>query len=179
MVFQKEEGYNISESGNWNVASDYAKIKIMKPLDYVDHYENIARFGYDTLLEQLENFGIPLDNLKLIGFERLINELIKLCYNAEFSMKAAGTKKMLMDYKKEIEDFRKILPVLSKTIVKQGKKSLVLDNEKYYKVLDKVIELKAKLNEPLNKNHLIFTDKQEFDPKAYKKQIKEGATTRG
>lgn len=28
----KEEGYNISETGNWNVAADYSKLKIMKPL---------------------------------------------------------------------------------------------------------------------------------------------------
>ena len=42
----KEEGYNISETGNWNVASDYSRLKIMKPLYNCDIYENIAKFGY-------------------------------------------------------------------------------------------------------------------------------------
>ena len=175
----KEEGYNVSELGNWNVASDFSRIKIMKPLDYCDHYENIARFGYDTLIEQLEHFGIPLDTLKLIGFERLVNELLKVCGNVKFAMKVGGTDEELKKIKDKLEEVRKIIPVLSKTISKMKRKVLVLENEKYYKTLDLVIGLKAKLNEPLNKNHLIFTNKEDFDPKAEKKRILEDAKTRG
>ena len=67
------------------------------------------------------------------------------------------------------------LPIFTK----QRKQQVKLDEKKYYKVLDMVIEIKSKLNEPLNKNHLIFTNKDEFDPKAYKKQIIEDAKTRG
>ena len=176
---KREEGYNVSDTGNWNVASDYSRLKIMKPLDYCDHYENIARFGYDTLIEQLENYGIPLDNLKLIGFERLINELLKICGNVKFAMKSGGTDTELGKIKEDLEKVREIIPVLFKTVVKMKKKTLILDAKKYYKTLDLVIELKAKLNEPLNKNHLIFTNKEEFDPKKYKDSILEGAKSRG
>lgn len=176
---KREEGYNVSETGNWNVASDYSRLKIMKPLDYCDHYENIARFGYDTLIEQLDNFGIPLDTLKLIGFERLVNELLKICGNVKFAMKHGGTSDELKKIEENLIDIRKIIPVLSKTIVKMKNKKLVLNGEKYYKTLDLVINLKADLNEPLNKNHLIFTNKEEFDPVAYKKKILEDAETRG
>jgi len=179
MVFKKEEGYNISELGNWNVASDYSRLKIMKPLDFADHYENIARFGYDTLIDQLDNFGVPLDTLKIIGFERLVNELIKLCGNAHFAMKVAGTKEELERLEKQLKEIRKLIPLLSRTITKQKNKFLILNEDKYYKMLDLVTEIKSKINEPLNKNHLIFTDKQEFDPKAYKKQIMEDAKNRG
>ncbi len=176
---KKEEGYNVSELGNWNVASDYSRLKIMKPLDFCDHYENIARFGYDTLIEQLENFGIPLDTLKIIGLERLINELIKLCGNSRFAMKTSNTKKELEKLEELLKAIRKIIPVLSRTITKQGKKETILISDRFYKTLDNVIEIKNKLNEPLNKNHLIFTNKEEFDPKTYKKQIMEDAQTRG
>lgn len=176
---KKEEGYNISELGNWNVASDYSRLKIMKPLDFCDHYENIARFGYDTLIEQLESFGIPLDTLKLIGFERLVNELLKLCGNSKFAMKVGGTLDELKALEKQLKIIRKIIPMLSKTIRKKRSKELVLIKEKYYPALDLLVEIKSKLNEPLNKNHLIFTDKQEFDPKAYKKQIMDDAKLRG
>jgi len=175
----KEDKYNVSELGNWNVASEFARIKIMKPLDYCDHYENIARFGYDTLIEELENFGVPLDTLKLIGFERLANELLKLCGNSKFAMKVGGTRTELEDLEKELQTIKKIIPFLSKTIKKQRKQKLILEKDKYNKALDIVIKIKSKLNEPLNKNHLIFTDKLEFDPQAYKKQIIEGAKTRG
>lgn len=176
---KKEEGYNVSETGNWNVASDYSRLKIMKPLDYCDHYENIARFGYDTLIEQLENYGVPLDNLKLIGFERLVNELLKICGNVKFAMTSSGTKKQLEDIEEKLIKIREIVPVLFKTISKMKRKIVVLDEKKYYKTLDLVIDLKAKLNEPLNKNHLIFTSKEEFDPKAFKENIKKEAIERG
>ena len=175
----REEGYNISELGNWNVASDYSRLKIMKPLDFCDHYENIARFGYDTLIEQLEHFGIPLDTLKLIGFERLVNEMIKLIGNSKFAMKIGNTRKEVENFEEKLKNIRSLIPVLSKTVKTQKGKYLVLNQEKYYKALDIVIEIKSKLNEPLNKNHLIFTDKQEFDPKAYKKKIMDDAVSRG
>ena len=176
---KKEDGYNVSESGNWNVASDYSRIKIMKPLDFCDHYENIARFGYDTLLEQLENFGIPLDTLKLIGFERLVNELIKLCGNSKFAMKSTGSKAQLEAEEKKLFDMRKVIPLLSKVVTKHRKQEVFIIKEKYYPALDLVVEIKAKLNEPLNKNDLIFTHKEDFDPKKYKQTIMEDAKSRG
>lgn len=179
MVFKKEEDYNISELGNWNVASDYARLKIMRPLDACDHYENIARFGYDTLIEQLDNFGIHLDTLKLIGFERLVNELIKLCSNSKFAMKVGGTKGVIEEIEEKLKKIRSVIPTLSKTRTTQKKKELILENKKYYKLLDMVLEIKSQINEPLNQNHLIFTDKKEFDPKAYKKSIMEDAKSRG
>ncbi|KKL77847.1 hypothetical protein LCGC14_2030750, partial [marine sediment metagenome] len=46
------------------------------------------------------------------------------------------------------------------------------NKEIYEKVLERVLEIKALINEPLNKNHLIFTDKKEFDPRAFKEGIK-------
>ena len=169
----KEEGYNISDTGNWNSASDFSRLKIMKPLEFCDHYENIARFGYDTLIEELQNYGVPLDNLKLIGFERLISELLKICGNVKFAMKVVGTDKELEKIKDDLEKIRKLIPLLSKTISKQRKQIMKLDNKKYYRALDIVIKIKSNLNLPLNKNHLIFTDKKEFDPKAHKKQLME------
>lgn len=173
----REEGYNVSDTGNWNVASDYSRIKIMKPLDFCDHYENIARFGYDTLIEEIENYGVPLDELKLIGFSRLINELIKICGNVKFAMKGS-TSKTLEDLKNKFIEIRSLTSALSKTIKKQKKRIVVLNNN-YYKTLDIIIGLKAELNEPLNQNHLIFTNKEEFDPKEHKKKIMEEAKTRG
>jgi len=147
MPGKKEEGYNVSELGNWNVASDYSRLKIMKPLDFCDHYENIARFGYDTLIEQLEQFGIPTDTLKLIGFERLISELLKICGNVEFAMKVSGTKEELEKLKKKLIEIRGIIPMLSKTITKKRKPRLVLNNDKYYKTAYKLHNLDRTKNQ--------------------------------
>lgn len=179
MVFTREDGYNISETGNWNVASDYSKLKIMKPLYLCDIYENIARFGYDNFIEQLENMGVPTDVLKISGFERLVNELIRLCGNVKFAMSVGKTRNELEELEEKLVRIRSLIPVLFKTVTRQKRKEVKLVEEKYFKALDAVLEIKSKLNEPLNKNHLIFTAKEEFDPQEFKRSVFEGATTRG
>ena len=175
---KREDGYNVSDSGNWNVASDYSRLKIMKPLDFIDHYENIARFGYDTLMEEVANYGVPLDSLKLIGFERMVNEMIKLIGNCRFAMKSGKTKELIDSFDEKLKKIRSLIPMLSNKIKKQNGTIIKL-NKNYYIMLDYVSEIKASINEPLNKNHLIFTDKEEFNPKAYKDQIIKDAISRG
>ena len=178
---KKEEGYNISESGNWNVASEYARLKIMKPLYNCDIYENIAKFGYDSFSEQLEYYSIPEESLRLMGLDRLIHELIKLIQNSQFAMKAKGTRETLDKFEKMLKAILKFTPKISSVKVNQIRrtKETKIDEPLFNIILNKVLEIKSKINEPLNKNDLIFTSKEEFDPIAHKKQIFDRATTRG
>lgn len=177
---KREEGYNISDTGNWNVAAEYSKIKIMRPLEHIDHYENIAKFGSDTILEQLENYGQNLDLTKITGFERLVNEMIKLINNSLFALKKAQTRKTMEDLKKKLNKIKEIIPSLyEKKTNHRNRTSHIQLNKNYKIVLEEVLEIKSQINEPLNANHLIFTDKEEFDPKEYKRKIIEEATTRG
>lgn len=173
--------YVISETGNWNVADSYSKIKIMKPLANCDHYENVAKFGFDTLGEQLSNPGIPTSNLRLMGLSRLINELLMLIGNARFAMKKAGTLEAVEKFEKQLNKLSEFIPDLYKTSKNQRTKtsSININEKAFANVLNPVVEIKSKLNDPLNKNHLIFTDKEEFDPVAYKEAIIKQATTRG
>lgn len=173
------DDYIISETGNWNVAADYSKLKIMKNLYLADEYSNIALFGYDSMLEELEN-PFPVDVLKLKGFERLINCLIMLIDNTLFAIKKGG-KSGLKDHRKQLQKILKIMPTLSKVISSQRTKTkkIQINYEKYNKVLEIVLDIKSKINEPLNKNHLIFTDTEEFDPQKYKEQIMKDAARRG
>ncbi len=178
---QREDGYNVSDTGNWNVASDFSRLKIMKPLDFCDHYENIAKFGHDSIMEELTNFNIPNDVLRLTGFRRLVDELLKLIGNVSFAMKAVGTQEALEKFKEILEEVKKLSPLLSETITNQIKKTqqLKINERKYAEILEIVLKVKSEINIPLNKNHLIFTDKKEFDPKEYKRQIIDGAINRG
>ena len=47
----------ISESGNWNVAAQFSKSKIMDPLDRCDIYENLARYGYYRQPNSIEDIS--------------------------------------------------------------------------------------------------------------------------
>lgn len=171
--------YEVSETGNWNVAAEYSRLKIMKPLDNCDHYENIAKFGYDSILEQINYNGIPTEELKILGFERLVHELLKLINNCSFAMKKPGTATKLEEFKVKLENILNVMPKIYEIKRINNKRSLVINGENYNKVLKIVLKIKSEINNPLNQNHLIFTDKEVFDPQAYKEQIKKSAKERG
>lgn len=176
----QEEGTFISETGNWNVAADYARLKIMKPLYLADEYELISLFGTADFIEEL-NLQINPDILKIRGFKRLVNCLIMLIDNSYFAVKKDKGQPKLKLYKEELKKINKVIPLLTETITNQVKKTteLKLIKDRYDKVLERVLEIKALINKPLNQNHLIFTDKKEFDPRGFKEGIKKRMIEQG
>ena len=171
----------ISESGNWNVASDFSRIKIMTPLAKCEYYEDITRFGYESIIEELMGHEIPNDLVRYTALRRLISELIKVCKNSKFAMKKGKTKEKIKEYEEHLKKIKRILPGLVdiKSNNINRTKELIIISEKFDKVFEIVLELKSSINVPLNQNHLIFTDKEEFDPHAYKQSMKERMIRRG
>ncbi len=192
MVKGDSEDSSQSEHGNWNVASDYAKLKIMKHLYDADKYEVIALFGHYDLLDELM-ITVDVDLLKIHGLRRLVNTLLMLINNSIFAVKdkksEKGKKKtdreILNHYKAELKKIKKIIsknpsPIFSYKVNQiKNTKVLKIDIEKYQRVLDFVIEIKAKINEPLNRYDLIFAHKEDFDSETAKKLIKDGLIERG
>ena len=166
----------VSETGNWNVADKYSKSKIMRPLNLCDYYEDIATFGYDSLIEELVNYDSPPnDIIRYKAIKRLVYELIRLIDNTKFSLKVDNTKKEALSLKSNLVKIRDSLPNLIRQSRNNVEKTTIvkIKNEQLFdKYLQNISIIKSKLNEPLNKNHLIFTDSKEFDPKKFKDNIK-------
>lgn len=172
----------VSETGNWNVADVFAKKKIMLPMEKSDAYEDIATYGFDSFLAELMQTNIQVDELKVRGLIRLVNELIKLTKNTMFAMRKGNTKKDLKKLQEQLYEIKRdILPNTYKTMIDQGNNttSLVLQKKLFEMTLEKVSDIKSRINEPLNRNHLIFTDKEEFDPEAFKTKIRERIVNKG
>ncbi len=164
----------ISDTGNWNVAADYSKLKIMKQLYLADEYETIATFGFVDFIDEL-NFNVNTDVLKIRGFKRLIKTLLLIINNTSFAIRKTTDKDKMKKLKEELERFWKVVPVLFEYKQNQRNKTkeLKVVEEDYDKAMERVIEIKAEINEPLNKYDLIFTHKEEFDPAAAKRMIKD------
>lgn len=179
----KRDRDDISETGNWNVADQYSKLKIMRYLYLSDEYANIAKFGSANLIEEIESSLIeyPIDSLRLKGFRRLVDCLITLIDNCLFAIKNKKDKEELEGYNKELGRIYKIIKILFRPATNQRTKEYkeTIIAERYDKILERVLEIKREINGPLNRSHLIFTDKEEFDPVAYKKEVFKQATTRG
>jgi len=170
----------MSEYGNWNVAADYSKLKIMKQLYLADEYETIATFGFVDFIDEL-NFNVNTDVLKIRGFKRLIKSLLMVINNTRFAIRKKTDKEKIDKFKEELERFWKVMPVLYsyKTNQKEKTKELRINEKDYNKAMERVIEIKAEINEPLNKYDLIFTHKEEFDPTKAKEMIKFGLIRKG
>lgn len=170
-----EGDYVISETGNWNVADMFSKVKIMKPLENCDLYEDIAMYGHDSFFQELIYAEVGTEELKFRGLKRLINELIKLAKNARFAMRREKTKEDLKKFEEKLFKIKnEILPKTTKAFKddSQNISGMRLIEPLFTKTLEVVSEIKSDINIPLNKNHLIFTDKEEFDPIAFKNRIK-------
>ncbi len=177
----KKDGddFILSEHGNWNVAADYSRLKIMKPLYLCDEYETIATFGHLDFYDEVTQ-DINVDSIKIRGFKRLVKTLILVISNSKFAIQSKEKEKLLK-YDKELKRYYKIVQALytyKKNDLKKTKE-LIIHVEKYDKALDRILEIKSLINEPLNKYDLIFTHKEDFDVKKYKKQIIEDAIQRG
>lgn len=172
----------ISESGNWNVADQYTKSKIMRPLNLCDYFEDIATFGHETIAHELINYASPPnDVVKYKALLRLLHELIRLIDNCKFALKKGNTRAEILGYKKQLINLQAMTPKLIKSKVDQSGARVfqIINLPKFDKLLSLVCTIKSKINEPLNKNHLIFTDREEFDPKGFKKGLKERMEKQG
>lgn len=182
MPIKEEKESIISESGNWNVADQYTKSKIMRPLNLCDYYEDIAMFGYESIVDELINYSSPPNDLiQYKALLRLLHELIRLIDNCKFALKKAKTKQEILGYKDKLLDLQKMAPTLIESRVNRSGIRIckIKQLSKFEKLLSLVCQIKSKINEPLNKNHLIFTDREEFDPKRFKTDLKERMINQG
>lgn len=165
----------VSETGNWNVAFDYVKYKIMRPFYFSDEYSKVAKFGYTSLFEELSvGQNMPPDLLRLKGFSWWVNELLILLRNSIFAIKKESDRNLLIEYKNKLKEIEDIIPILSKKIINQVSQTteIKIIEDKYKQCYDEVYKIQEGINTPLNNNHLIFTQVEGFDPDEFKEKIK-------
>ncbi len=171
-----------SESGNWNVAAKFSEKKIMEAMIKCEYFKDVAEFGFQSLTEQLINYNVSVDLIKKVAMERWVSELIKITKNARFAMKSKGTKEELEKCYKNLKSVKDtILPNLYRVSKSDVKKTsqVVLNKSQYQIVFEALLNIEADINIPLNKNDLIFTHKDDFDPGAFKARIADRIVNRG
>ncbi len=94
---------------------------------------------------------------------------------------AERTDRLILDIKTKGNNpkLRRQRGKLLKKKEKTKNKEHRLVEKEYNKAINRVIDIKSEINEPLNKYDLIFTHKAEFDPKAAKAMIMEDLKKRG
>ena len=180
----KGDFLDLSENQNWNVASDYVKLKIMKPLYELDILGDIALYGTSDLFSEFEIEQSPnFKNLsRMKGISRLLSTLSLLISNTIFAVKKNDRDK-LQAFLDDLKTIKAALPCAQKTNTDErggGRRSIVSINEVVFdKLLSMLLDIKVKLNTHLNDAHLIFTSNEEFDLKKLKQDVTDRLLTGG
>lgn len=172
---------DLSESGNWNVAGDFTKLMIMKPLFDAQEYEKIATFGSTELIESLMNNEQTKAIARINALEWLIHTLITIIDNVTFAIKVRnGDKDKILGFRESLVKFKEIVPKLKyETMNKDGGKKVVIKEEQFLKVLNLVRQIMREIKEPLNRADLIFKNFEEFDPKKMKEAMMDRLASTG
>jgi hypothetical protein len=169
------EYVDISESGNWNVAIDYTKLKIMKWLYMADDYEVMAIFGTSEVVEEfLPNWNDKLKNeLRIKGMYRYIDALMRVITNSKFAIRKKEDQQLLIGYYNDLEKYRDIVKYTFRKTTNQSTKKANIEifEDRFENVINKIIQIKMDLNEPLNRSDLIFSFQDILDPSEMKKKL--------
>lgn len=165
--------FESSETGNWNVAADYTRLKIMKLLYHLDEYEIIATFGTSELVSEFVTSDELKDIAKIKAIKRLHQTLTMLINNTKFAVKKDGRDR-LHKFLEELEQLTALFDHIKiETRNERTKQKITRINEKPFAILLKaLIKIKAEVNEPLNRSDLIFFgSNEEYDPKQMKEML--------
>lgn len=180
MGFFGRDNLTEAESGNWNTAEDYSKIKIMSLLAIADEYEELSEFGSLNLMDEIQNKQFT-EELKIRAFRRLINHLIRVCRNSWFALDKHKTAQQNIEkYTNELKGIREEISsffIMVNNEIQKTRQLRILPI--YYQKLERVSEIKKEINKELNEGDLIFIHKDTFSPEDYKKKIFEDAISRG
>jgi len=181
MAERYKNSIDISESGNWNVAGRYTDLKIMKWLYLIDVYEEMAKFGTSSMLDELIVAEDMKNKSKVIALSRLFHTTLKLIKNTKFAIRLHDDKERLENFLKDLLELKKLLPLISYDTFNQKTKKKItqIETKNFNFVLDKLIDINSEILEPLNRANLIFTSVDEFDPDKIKKQMEEDITFAG
>jgi hypothetical protein len=183
MVIRKLEEGDETYTGNWNSAREYSEELIIKLLLNAKDHLRLARSGALNVTEEIQNlvYKVNIDDLKLIGFKSLVNDLMDVIDNSLFAIKGETDQKLVKKYFDRLDRIYKLIPKLSTTSEDQvkGIVKVKIVNERYEKLLRIVSHIKRKLLYPMNRSDLIFTSKKEFNPKDFKDKMKKRMTEHG
>ena len=177
----KRQGYIESEeSKNWNVAQGYSLNIILRELILIKEYEDIAFFGTSELIQEFQMDERLIDLTRVRAIRRLTRSLKNLIINTTFALKSKDRDKF-KEFKIQLDSIQKILPALSYKVSNQRDKTIVvkIQEEKFFNVLDILLELKGEMLFPLNRADLIFSSSDEIDPTQLKKDIMDNIINNG
>ena len=170
-----DEVISTGKSEAWNVAQGYVHIKILRLLIQLDRYDTIAQFGTEDM--DLDG-GMDLTTInkkRIEGIQRFISTLKQLASNVFFSIKSEDRPKVNA-FISRIKNVEEVMPNLfsEQEDQRDHSRTLIIDEELFFKCLRILQDIKEKINTPINKAGLIFRESDDMDLDKIMEEIIQG-----
>lgn len=163
--------FETSETGNWNVADKWSEIMIFKSLYETSENLKIAMFGCSDLMEDFtfdENTKTTARIKALKWAKYSLEQSIK---NSLFAIKNEPDKKKLREYLKDLVELNLFMDKIEDKKRMGDKIKIEINTDIFNFVFDMLSKVFMEITEPMNKSDLIFTHKETFNAKDFKKKI--------
>lgn len=155
-----------SETGNWNISSDFNNQKILKFLILLDEYLELARFGTLNISEEFLVDDKMKANIRIKSTRRFINTALFTLGNSRASLRRDDDKVKFDEYIKILKAFRKIIPSTYKEIKPmRSSKYIKINEEEHEKLLEYLETIKNEMLDPLHRAELLSKRYEDTDPK--------------
>ena len=168
----------ISETGNWNTAQSFIQFKVAKLLVELDEYQEISQYGTANIVEEFVVGEPEKDIAKIKGIFRFHSTLMMLIENTFFAVKKHNDKELMKKYYRDLKRLKPLVQEVKLRKMINGRMRDSIDEEVFNWILDVLVDIKSKVNIPLNNSDLIFNSVEDFDPDKFKMDIKKRMSER-
>jgi len=170
----ESDGLNLGTDA-WNVADGFAKLKVLRPLIFLNKYLKIAEFGYEDMDELNYYTDNQLKRRRVDGLKNALHSFKDLMEDTYFAIKG-GDKKVIDKLFSRVmlcEEFVEKCYSIDEDGVDHSE-LFYINEHLFKKVLWILHEVKKELNPPLNNASLIFRPSEEVDLDKIMTEIVEG-----
>lgn len=162
-----------SETGNWNVADKWSDSMIFTPFREASDYLRTAHFGCSDLFEDFtfdETTKIAARIKSLKWAKYCIEQGIRQCL---FAIRNKTDKDKLTEYLGDLEKYAEVIDSIEEIRIYGDEKKSEINQEVFDFVYNALLKIYTNVTEPMNRSDLIFTHREDYDPKKFKESIKE------
>lgn len=161
----KKDNEILTGDAIWNISSGYVNLKLLKPIYELDELEFISKFGSKDFEEHYEYPTNFISQRRKDALFRLKDKLKQIIANVSFEIKRNSDKELLEILRLRILDIEKYIQGTYRMTHNQVNHTdtLIINEEFFNYILDELLDVKEKLNIPINNANLIFRSSDEVN----------------
>lgn len=183
MANKPQDDISFVQSGNWNIADAYSKLKTMKLIYEFDQYRTLAIFGSADILEDFVITQEVKNEARIKALRRIKEILEMIIDNSLFAIKKKSDKVIMENCHDLLIEIEKLFPFVEKVILIENyngmRRVININEEIFHKIYKILIHVYKEILTPMNNSDLIYTSYEEYTVDEIKDSFKKRLIEQG